>query len=84
MQHQEIASGGKGSIICTEVQKAQGQEAVTAYTVRAEVGNVSVDAIVDTAAEIAVILEEVYRRIIRMPMLSGKRRARMARKGQSS
>ncbi|GFN91474.1 hypothetical protein PoB_001798000 [Plakobranchus ocellatus] len=84
VQHQEIASGGEQSITCTGVLKVQAQEAVPAYTVRAEVGNVSVNAIVDTAAEITVILEEVYRRINLKPRLSRKRRVRMAGKGQSS
>ncbi|GFN89983.1 hypothetical protein PoB_001648900 [Plakobranchus ocellatus] len=65
MQHQEIASGGERSIICTGVRK------VPAYIVREEVGNVSGDAIINTAAEITVI-SEVYRRAIPKPKLHGK------------
>ncbi|GFO19336.1 retrovirus-related pol polyprotein from transposon 412 [Plakobranchus ocellatus] len=84
MQHQEIALGGEQSIICTGVRKMQGQEGVHAYTVWANVGNVSVDAIVDTAAEITVISEEVYRRLIHKPRVSGKRRFQMAGKGKAS
>ncbi|GFO46540.1 DNA damage-inducible protein 1 [Plakobranchus ocellatus] len=82
MQNQEMASGGEQSIICTGVRNVQSQEVVPAYTVRADVGNVSVDAIVDTAAEITVISEEVYWRLIPRPRLSGKRRVQMAGKGQ--
>ncbi|GFO20506.1 DNA damage-inducible protein 1 [Plakobranchus ocellatus] len=78
MQNQEIASGGEQSIICTRVRNVQSQEVVPAYTIRTDVGNLSVDAIVDTAAEITVISEEVYR-------LSGKRRVvQKAGKGQAS
>ncbi|GFN88278.1 DNA damage-inducible protein 1 [Plakobranchus ocellatus] len=84
MQNQKIASGGEQFIICTGVRNVQGQEVVPAYTIRADVGNVSVDAIVDTAAEITVISEEVYRRLIPKPRLSGKRRVQMAGKGQAS
>ncbi|GFO34306.1 hypothetical protein PoB_006081100 [Plakobranchus ocellatus] len=84
MQNQEIASGGEQSIICTGVRNVQGQEVVSAYTVRADVGSVSVDAIIDTAAEITVISGLVYRRLIPKPRLSGKRRVQMAGKGQAS
>ncbi|GFO20024.1 DNA damage-inducible protein 1 [Plakobranchus ocellatus] len=84
MQNQEIASGGEQSIICIGVRNVQSQEVFPANTVRADVGNVSVDAIVDTAAEITVISEEVYRRLIPKPRLSGKRRVQMAGKGQAS
>ncbi|GFO10247.1 hypothetical protein PoB_003675200 [Plakobranchus ocellatus] len=84
MQNQEIASGGEQSIICTGVRNVQSQEVVSAYTFRTDVGNVSVDAIVDTAVEITVISEEVYRRLIPKPRLSGKRRVQMAGKGQAS
>ncbi|GFO16517.1 Pol polyprotein [Plakobranchus ocellatus] len=84
MQNQEMASVGEQSITRTGVRNMQSQEVVPAYTVRADVGNVSVDAIIDTAAEITIISEEVYKRLIPRPRLSGKRRVQMAGKGQES
>ncbi|GFN88317.1 hypothetical protein PoB_001482300 [Plakobranchus ocellatus] len=70
--HQKIASGGEQSITCTGVRQVQ--EAVPAYTERSEVGNVSGDAIINTAAEITVISEEVYRCINPKLKLHGKRK----------
>ncbi|GFO20626.1 hypothetical protein PoB_004713100 [Plakobranchus ocellatus] len=84
MQHQEIALGGEQSIICTGAPNVQDLEAVPAYTVRAVVGNLTVDTIVDTAAEVTVISEEVHRRLMPKPRLSGKRRVQMAGKVQAS
>ncbi|GFO40149.1 hypothetical protein PoB_006665400 [Plakobranchus ocellatus] len=71
MQHQVIAIGGERSIICSGVRNVQGQEAVPAYTIIADVGNVSVDAMVNFAAKIPVISEEIYRRLIPKQRLSG-------------
>ncbi|GFN98329.1 hypothetical protein PoB_002483500 [Plakobranchus ocellatus] len=84
LSHQEVREMSDHSGISCGVRKSRGPGAHPTYTVKAHVGDVTVDAIVDTAAEITVISEEIYKRISHKPRLQGKRMITMASKGQTS
>ncbi|GFO14332.1 hypothetical protein PoB_004083700 [Plakobranchus ocellatus] len=60
------------------------KQAIPVYTVPLFIGNTCVEATVDTAAEVSVVSDEVYRSLSPKPKILGKRQILMAGKGQSS
>ena len=69
---------------CSNDKEKQEQESCAAFTVNILVGDRSVDATVDTAAEVTVISEDVFHSLSPRPSIIGKRHLNMAGKNQSS
>ena len=69
---------------CSNNKEKQEQESCAAFTVNILVGDRSVDAIVDTAAEVTVISEDLFHSLSPRPSIIGKRHLNMAGKNQSS